>query len=87
MQHHRPRRELQPGKMEMSRNDIHEIGQLDPEDVTEVEELRPGGLVEVEGFDGGEEGVGDGLGHVSAELAPEGAAVVHGGRETGPCCV
>ncbi len=71
----------------MPRNDIHEIGQLDPEDVTEVEELRPGRLVEVEGFDGGEEGVGDGLGHVSAELAPEGAAVVHGGRETGPCGV
>lgn len=70
----------------MPGHDIHEIGELDPEDAQ--------ALVEEFGFgfgvagDGGGPGDGksgaDGLGHLVAALAPEAAALGEGEREAGP---
>ena len=79
MQHHSSSFELQAREMLMAGDDIHEVGELDPENVGEGEEFGSGCFVEVEGFDGGEEGGWDGLGHASSELAPDGASVVHVG--------
>ena len=60
----------------MSRDDIHEVGELDPENVGQIKELGLGFFVEVVCFCGGEESCWNSLRHAVAELAPEGAAVV-----------
>ena len=87
MQHHRPRAQLDPREMRVSRNNLHELGQLDPKDVFEREELRPRFLVELVDFGGGEEGRRQGLGHGVAQVAPEGTVLVHRGGDAGPGCV
>ncbi len=84
MQHHRSRAQFDPSEMRMSRYNVHEFGQLDPKDVFQGEELGAGLFVEVADVCRGEEGGRQGLGHGVAQLAPEGAVVVDGGREAGP---
>ena len=68
----------------MSRDNLLELGQLDPKDVFEREEFRPRVLVELVDFGGGEEGRRQGLGHGVAQLAPEGTVVVDRGGDAGP---
>lgn len=84
VQDHRPRAQLDPGEVGVSGDDVHEFGQLDPEDVLQGEELGAGFLVELEDFGRGEEGGRQSLRHGVAQLAPEGTVVIHGSRHAGP---
>ena len=95
MQDHGPRAQFDTGEVLVPRDNVHEIGELDPEDVFESEELGPRVFVQLVDFcrgeedfcrgrRRGEEGRREGLGHGVAELAPEGAVVVHGGGVAGP---
>ncbi len=73
--------------MLMPRHNVQEVGQLDPENVAEGEEFGSGFQVEVVGSYRSEVGVWGRLRHVSAELTPERAAVVHRSRQASPCSV
>ena len=83
VQHHRSGAELDAGEMRVYRYDVHKFGQLDPEDGLQGEELGARFFVELVDWSG-REGGRQGLGHGIAQLPPEGAVVVHGGRKAGP---
>ena len=73
--------------MLVSRDDIHEITELDPEYVREREEFRFGFFVEKIDVCLSEEGRWFGLRHAVAKLAPEGATVDNAGRKASPSSV
>jgi len=53
--------------MLMSRNNVHEVGQLDPEDVAEVEKFGPSILVKVEDISARKKGIVASLRHLIAK--------------------
>ena len=70
----------------MSRDDVHEICQLDPEDF-EIEKFGQRFDFEGKGFGWGNIGVWDGLSHGIAKLFPERALLARVCRTPGPSCI
>lgn len=70
--------------MLMSWDYVHEVRQLDPEDMFESEEFRASLFIKVEDLSWAEPCKGNVLGHGIAELAPEGTAMVEGRWQSSP---
>ena len=70
--------------MLMSWDYVHEVGQLDPEDMFEGEEFGAGLFIKIEDLSWAEPIKGNVLGHWIAELSPEGTAMVDGSWQSSP---
>ena len=71
MQDHCSRLQLQASKMRMSWDYVHEVRQLDPENMFKGEEFRASLFIKMKDLSGAEPCKRNILGHWIAELAPE----------------
>lgn len=70
--------------MLMSWNYVHEVRQLNPEDMFDGEEFRASLFIKIEDLSWAEPCKRNVLGHWIAELAPEGAAMIDGRWQSSP---